>query len=200
MAKPTKILKDFWQSHRREVRLEKSELLSTRAEEKRLKLHFTMPLSNIPPTHMPEDFIGPFGLMEKETSPINETRIDVILKGMTVDLFPLMKSKTPDRIITQSGATLQGFKLVGEGEGDKRKVNLVFLAYLPHSSSLYEACDIYHHKTVYLEAAYSQSEMDFDGEGDGEDAEEGKDQDDDDPRTAAPPPGRGRRRSATAVQ
>jgi len=194
MPKTTKILKDFWNSHRREVRLEKSELLSNRAEEKRLKLHLSMPLSNIPATHMPEDFIGPFGLMEKQGSPVNETRVDVILKGMTVDLFPLLESKVPKRIISQSGATLQGFKLVAEGKEDKREVHLTFLAYLPHSTALYAACDTYHHSTIFMEAAYSQSEMDFESDEKGASKEGDEDEEEE---TSAPAPGRGRRRTAT---
>jgi hypothetical protein len=163
MAKSDKILKSFFEGQRRIVRLNRSELLSNRAEEKRLKLHFSMPLTGQPVRGLPRDFVGPLGLMEKPSSVLNESRIEAMCKGMTLDLYPLMTSKVRSRIVTQTGTMLVGFCLIGEGPADVRSVELKFIAYLPFSDELYQACAVYHHKTLHLEAAYSQTEMDFEG-------------------------------------
>lgn len=158
MPSKTKV-KDFFGENRREFRLNSYNTLMTSAEEKRLKLAVEMPLSNQPLVAIPTWVANPFTEMEKDDSLTTRCNIDVMLEGMTVDVFPTDKAKR--RQLTTTGVMLQGFHLVTTGEEEKKETMLNLTIYMPGSIELRDWCWEMLHKTFWAAFEYSQSELDF---------------------------------------
>ena len=157
MAKQLKKLADFWNGYRKECRLINYQALVSKGDEKRIKLSVEIKLSNQNNRYMPDRFVPLFGLMEKEDSTTNLAKEALMCDGMTVDLFATTESEKPTKSI--SACTLQDFKLVGEGEKDKRNVALEFIVYMPADRVLNEWAFGHLHKTFYLEAVPSQQSL-----------------------------------------
>jgi hypothetical protein len=157
MAKSLKKLPDFYAGHRKQCRLVTYQALSTKAEEKRIKAQVEILLSNDPQPHMPECFVDPFGLMDKQESPLSLTKIGAICESMTVDLYETESSSSATRTVT--GCNIQDFRIIGEGEKDKREVMLEFTVYMPADSPLSTWCFTHLKKHFYLEAVPAQGAL-----------------------------------------
>jgi hypothetical protein len=171
MAKNVKKLVDFFGARRRSAWLVKSELLKSKGNEKRMKLHVSMPMSNTTLTDVPTDFFNQFSVMEKEDSASNRSAIDVEFNSMAVRIFSTETTTEPSFPSVQ-GALLHHFSMVGEGTGEKRTVSLDFLIYLPATKEMHDWEWHHTHAEFFLEAVQSQGSLDLAGEAEEEDEEE----------------------------
>jgi hypothetical protein len=157
MAKLLSKLKGFFDGKRRVCRLDDYRLLKTKGDERRVKLMVSMPLSHQPADGMPDDFLEPFLLMEKEKSKTNFSKIGVILEGALFTIYSTDVSPTPD--VKGTSATLQDFKLIASGVDEKRTVALEFVAYMPWSVSLRNWKDENCHSDFFVEVIPQQMEL-----------------------------------------
>lgn len=175
MAKKNKV-KDFFGTNRRELRLNDFHVLMTRGEEKRIKLAIEMPISGKASVAMPSWIANPWVEMEKADSLTARSNIEVMLEGMTLEVFSTEKNKR--KTFAATGAMLTGFHLVTTGEGEKKQTSLKFVIYVPGNVQVRDWAWDHLHATFYAAFEYSQTEMDFDGEDD-------EDEDDDNEEIAA---------------
>ena len=175
MAKKAKETK-FFPGSRREMVLSDYGLLSSRSEEKRSKLLFSMPLTGKAILGMPDWIANPWGEMQKEGSHTGRSAIEVVCEGMTMEIFSTEKIR--QRVVSSTGTTITALTLAVTGEGDKKDVVLNGAIYVPANKILHDwAWDLIH-KTFYASFEYSQSEMEFDGDEDeDDDGLEGDDED-----------------------
>lgn len=172
-------LDSFFNSRRREATLRKWEHLKTVGNEDRIKMNLIMPLLNTSLKDAPAALQTAYTAMEKDNCGISRTKLDIYCAGMTVDIFSLPRTEGKlieaegNPYISVMGVTLDKFQVVSNGEaGDKRKVELEFVAYVPANEKFRDWCWFHNHQTFFMEAVYSQSEIDF-GEAvtNGDDAE-----------------------------
>lgn len=161
MAKKNqKRLKDFFEGRRRQCELQDFHVLKNTAGEKRMKLSIRMPLSQMPMEGIPDAFVEQFILMEREKSALNFAKIFVILEGAAFTVFST--DTTPTGVLTVNAATLQDFKLIGEGSEEKRKVSLEFIAYLPATVKLKDWSYDHLHSDFFAEVVPAQTELNLD--------------------------------------
>lgn len=168
MSKGTK-LTSFFDARRREVFLQKWEHLKTRAGEGRVKLNLSMPLLNRSLQALPDAVSEAYKVMCEDSSKITRSKLDTYLEGMTIECFVTDESK--GAIVSATGTMLKKFQLEVVGEGEKRELNLLFVAYVPANITLRDYAWEHLHSTFFLESTYSQSEMVF-GEQEPEDEED----------------------------
>lgn len=150
-------LKDFFEGRRRKCELQVFNVLKNKAGERRIKLFVVMPLSGEPVTGTPDLFTEPYLLMQKENSSMNLSKIDVELDGAALDIFSTDTIASP--AVKISGATLQDFRMMGDGCDDKRKVSLEFSIYMPYTMPLRDwGCD-HIHAEFFVEVTPSQMEI-----------------------------------------
>jgi len=156
MAKQLAKLSDFFEGRRREYHLEKWEVLEE-DNVKRIKLSVSMPLSRKPVLGMPDPFSEPYIVAEKEQSSLNLGKIDVIVESAKFEIY---STDTIDSsTVACDGATLQGFRMVGEGVKDKRRVSLEFVVYLPGTIPLRDWCWDHTHATFFAETVPMQAAL-----------------------------------------
>ena len=169
MAKPkaTK-LQSFFEGRRRKAFLVAWSHLRTKAGESRIKLELRLPLLNEPVLGISEAIHEAYSVMAKEESRIDRTSLNVELVGMTLEAFSTDTVKP--RAVSSTGVRMTKLALAQAGEGEKRELNLLVVAYVPASIELRDWAWIHLHKQFHIEAVYSQTEMDFevDGSGDGD--------------------------------
>jgi hypothetical protein len=181
--KPTK-LQQLFEGHRRKASLVAWSHLRTKAGESRIKLDLRIPLSNEPSLGMNDAIAEGFLVMAKDESKIDRTSLSVELEGMTLESFTTDAIKHPS--VVNTGVKFQKLALVAAGEGDKRTIDLLMIAYVPASIQLRDWAWENLHATFFLESVYSQSEMEWVGEAEvanddpdtPEDDESDEDQDD----------------------
>jgi hypothetical protein len=144
--------------------------LKTRAGEDRIKLDVHMPLLNQNLKGMDGAISEAFTVMAKDDSKIERSSLNVELDGFTLDIFATDESKR--RTATSTGVRMQKLALVASGEGEKRELELHLVAYIPATIEIRDWAWTHLHKSFWLEAVYSQSELDF-GDGEDEDDEDG---------------------------
>lgn len=171
MPKTQKKLSDFFGSRRRKCTLITSSLLKSKGNEKRMKLTVSMPLSNTDMQDIPTDFLSQFRVMETEDSASNRCMIEVEFNSMAIRIF------STDTIIEPSVPTIQGallhhFAMIGEGTGEKRRVSLDFLIYLPATKALHDWEWDHVHAELHLEAIQSQGSLDLSSEAEEDDEDE----------------------------
>ena len=157
MAKKNARLKDFFEGKRRQCSLQDYRPLKTKAGERRLKLSVEMPLSNMPVDGMPDDFTEEYALMEREKSKVNLSKVAVELEGALYSIFSTDTIGRPS--VTINGATLNSFRLIGDGVEDQRTVSLEFTVYLPWTDDLRDWCGIHLHEDFFAEVVPSQMEL-----------------------------------------
>lgn len=172
-TKPTK-LTNFFEGHRRKATLIAWSHLKTKAGESRIKLDLRLPLLNESLVGI-NDAIGvAFGMMREDNSKIDRTSLNIELEGMTLETFSTGEVKHVS--VSSTGVKMQKVAVVSGGEGEKRTVDLVLVAYVPASIQLRDWAWNHLHSEFHLEAVYSQSEMEFSDIV--EDEEESEDEDD----------------------
>ena len=171
MAKPkaTK-LQNFFEGHRRKAFLVAWSHLRTKAGESRIKLELKLPLLNEPVLGISEAIFEAYGVMAKDESKIDRTSLNVELEGMTLEAFSTDTIKKP--AVSSTGVKMTKLALVAAGEGEKRELNLLLVAYVPASVQLRDWAWVHLHMEFHIEAVYSQSEMDFEVDEDEEGEEE----------------------------
>lgn len=169
MAKKTK-MEDFYKGNRREFTLTDYHVLMTSGEEKRFKLSLEMPISNKPLVAMPGWISNPWQEMEKADSLTTRSNIEVMLEGMTIDIFCTDAINLKE--LTATGVLFTGFHLSTSGEGEKKETVLNFVAYVPGSIQMRDWAWGNLRKTFFAEVAYSQSEITFDDVAEEEEDEE----------------------------
>lgn len=158
MAKKNqKRLKDFFEGRRRQCELQDFHVLKNTAGEKRMKLSIIMPLSQMPMEGIPDAFVEQFILMEREKSALNFAKISVVLDGASFSVFST--DTTATSVLNVNAATLQDFRLIGEGSEEKRKVSLEFIAYLPATVKLKDWSFDHLHSDFFLEVVPAQTEL-----------------------------------------
>lgn len=199
--------KDFFPSSRRELTLVKYELLASAGGEKRSKLTVEMPdLANHDIKGMPDWINNPFQEMLKANSATSRVALEAFCEGMTMEIYPTDHHKR--RIQMSTGTMLTSFALVATGEGEKRKIALQFVIYIPANIELHKWAWDPIHMTFYATFEYSQTEMDFEaaeteeeGEQEEQQAASGEEEQDDDPDSAAQIAARARKPfNATAIR
>jgi hypothetical protein len=147
-----------------------------------VKLDLKLPLLNEAVLGMNDAIAEAYTVMAKDDSKIDRTSLNVEMEGMTLEAFTTDVSKPA--VIVSTGVKFQKLALVSAGEGEKRTLDLLMVAYVPASIQLRDWAWENLHATFFLESVYSQSEMDFTSEEepaeDDPDEEEGEDQDDED--------------------
>jgi hypothetical protein len=180
-TKPQK-LTQFFEGNRRKAFLIAWSHLKTKAGESRLKLEIKMPLLNEPVVGINGAIAEAFEVMAKDDSRIDRTSLNVELEGMTLECFTTddpKSSKHPS--VSSTGVKMVKLAIVASGEGEKRELNLLLVAYLPASIQLRDWAWTHLHSEFHAEAVYSQSEMEFSNEP----AEEEEDEDEDGDEFAA---------------
>jgi hypothetical protein len=175
-------LKSFFNGHRRGATLNTWAHLKTRAGEDRIKLDIHMPLLNQNLKGMDSAISEAFTVMAKDDSKIERSSLNVELEGFTLDIFATDESKR--RSATSTGVRMQKLAVVASGEGERRELELHLVAYIPASIDLRDWAWTHLHKSFWMEAVYSQTELDFDG---AEEEEEGEEDGDTLPLTQPPP-------------
>jgi hypothetical protein len=175
-------LQQLFEGHRRKASLVAWTHLRTKAGESRVKLDLKLPLLNEAVLGMNDAIAEAYTVMAKDDSKIDRTSLNVEMEGMTLEAFTTDVSKPA--VIVSTGVKFQKLALVSAGEGEKRTLDLLMVAYVPASIQLRDWAWENLHATFFLESVYSQSEMDFTSEEepaeDDPDEEEGEDQDDED--------------------
>ena len=157
MAKDNARLKDFFEGKRRECNLQDYRPLKTKAGERRMKLVVSMPLSNRPLYGIPGEFAEDHALMERKNSKVKMSKVAVELEGALYSIFST--DTISNATVSLNGATLNSFKLVAEGVGDKRTVSLDFMVYLPWTDPLREWCGDHLHADFFCETIPYQMEL-----------------------------------------
>jgi hypothetical protein len=158
MAKKNqKRLKDFFEGRRRQCELQDFHVLKNTAGEKRMKLSIRMPLSQMPMEGIPDAFVDQYILMEREKSALNFAKIFVILDGASFTIFSTDVSSAS--VLNVNAATLQDFRLIGEGSEEKRRVFLEFIAYLPATVKLKDWSFDHLHSDFFCEVVPAQTEL-----------------------------------------
>lgn len=160
-------LQDFFDSRRRRCTLTDWRQLKNVAGESRIKMVLSLPMLNIPPVGAHATILGAFEAMQKDSAGISRSKLEIFCEGMTIDIFAT--DRTPGKLIeaegisyiSAAGVMMDKFQIVGEGNGDKRTVNLEFVAYVPATDKLFDWCKIHLHEDFFLEAVYSQTEFTF---------------------------------------
>jgi hypothetical protein len=169
MAPQQKKLKVFFEERRREVILDDWRPLKSSGGEMRLKLLLRMPLLNRGEEGIPEEISHGFNDMRLDDSPINSSKLNIMYDGMTVEFFTDEQMRTPwtngkDGIqggnASITGVLLDKFVLIAKGKGEKRSVDLSFIAYVTCNVGMKDWVFEYLHGTSFMEATYSQSEID----------------------------------------
>lgn len=173
-----KKIDNFFAGHKRQVKELKWEHLVTRAGEHRIKMHLSMPLIGQPMQNFPPDVSEVFGLLGKDKSASTFNKIGIFAEGMTLDFWH--SEIAPEKAISVSGVTLTNFRMTAAGEDEKRKVELLFVAYLPASRLLADVAYGFNHNDFWVEAEYSQTEMEFSDVEDDEEPGDPSDDGDDD--------------------
>ena len=174
-SKPTK-LQNLFEGHRRKAFLVAWSHLRTKAGESRIKLDLKLPLLNESVQGINDAIAEAFGVMAKNESKIDRTTLNVEMEGMTLEAFSTAEHRIP--AVSSTGVKILKLALVAAGEGEKRTLDLVMVAYVPASVQLRDWAWEHLHKEFHLEAVYSQTEMDF-GSGEvGEESESADDEDD----------------------
>lgn len=180
MSKGTKIT-SFFEGRRREVFLSAWTHLKTKAGESRIKLELSMPLLNRSLQAMPDAVSKQFAVMCEDKSATGRANLGIFAEGMTLDFFSTDESK--NRALSCTGVMLKKFQMVNSGEGDKRELSLMMVAYAPANVLLRDYAWDTNHGTFFLESTYSQTEMLF-GEEPADELDTG-DNDEDEPEPAA---------------
>lgn len=163
-----KKLKEFFEGNRREMVLDDWRPLRSAGGETRFKLHLRMPLLNHNQTGVPEEISKAFGGLAADDSPINQSRLNIMYDGMTVEFFTDDQAKLPwsngkdglqGGIASVTGVMFDKFVLVANGKGEKRTVDMEFIAYVSATPGMKDWTFENLHGTVFCEAEYSQSEM-----------------------------------------
>jgi len=175
--KPTK-LQQLFEGHRRKAFLVAWSHLRTKAGESRIKLDLRLPLLNEPILGMNGDIASAFEVMVKDDSKIDRTSLNVELEGMTLESFTTDTIKHPS--VVNTGVKFQKLALVAAGEGEKRTLDLLIVAYIPASIQLRDWAWENLHATFFMETEYSQSEMEFVSEEEASDDDPDTPEDDED--------------------
>jgi hypothetical protein len=196
MATKTK-LENFFEKRRCEVRLQKWEHLRSGEPEavERIKMHLSMPLLNHDITGIHKLILSAYEPLQKDDCAVGRSKLEVALDGMTVRIFnlplePQLKLDASDEApeFSISGAKFDNFALVCAGVKDKRTVDLAFTLYLQGTKKLMNYSWDHNHRTFWIDAEYSQSELDFKGDkADKSDDEEEEEGDDPDPTETREP-------------
>ena len=179
-------LKNFFNGNRRAANLNAWTHLKTKAGEDQIKLDVRLPLLNQNLKGMDGAIGEAFAVMAKDESKIERTSLNVELDGMTLDIFATDESKR--RAVSSTGVRMQKLALVATGEAEKRELDLHMVAYIPASLDIRDWAWGHLHKSFWLEAVYSQSELDFEPEANDEDEELDPDSEDEPERKAKPKP------------
>lgn len=174
-------LQQLFEGHRRKASLVAWSHLRTKAGESRIKMDLRLPLLNESIVGMNDVMGEAFTLMAKDDSKIDRTSLNVEMEGMTLECFSTDAVKPPS--VVSTGVKFQKLALVAAGEGEKRTVDLLMVAYVPASIQLRDWAWENLHATFFLESVYSQSEMQWvseeeevDDDSDDEETEDGEDE------------------------
>ena len=157
MGKQRAKLLGFFVGKRRECELRDAHVHKDHGNTRWIRLSISMPLSGRSIEGMPEVFADQFTLMEKEDSAFNSAKNEFEIESATLAIYSTDTMMTPTVVTT--GATLQDFRLAGEGVKDQRTVCLEFTADVPYSVPLREWCDEHLHMTFFADIASSQMEI-----------------------------------------
>jgi hypothetical protein len=168
LANTTKKLKEFFEGRRRELTLDDWKPLKTAGGELRLKLLLRMPLLNQPLQGVPTEISEAFIAMQKDESPIDSSKLNIMYDGMTCEFFTDDVAKLPwtngkeglaGGIASVTGAMFDKFVTIAKGKGEKRTVDLQFVCYVGATQGMKDWAFEHLHGKTYAEAVYSQSEM-----------------------------------------
>jgi len=168
MAPTQKKLKEFFEGRRREAVLDDWRPLKSAGGEMRFKLLVRMPLLNHDLQGVPEEISKAFQGLAEDESPINSSKLNILYDGMTVEFFTDDSAKLPwtngkegvqGGLASVTGVLFDKFALIAKGKGEKRTVDLVFIAYVSATQGMKDWTFENLHGTVFMEAVYSQSEM-----------------------------------------
>jgi hypothetical protein len=157
-TKPTK-LTHFFEGNRRMAFLTSWTHLKTKAGESRIKLEVKLPLLNEPVIGINGPISDAFEVMAKDDSKIDRTSLNLLFEGMTLEVFSTDGVKRP--AVSSTGVQMVKLAIVSAGEGEKREINLLLVAYVPASIQLRDWAWTHLHSQFHLEAIYSQSELSF---------------------------------------
>lgn len=157
MAKQLARLKDFFEGKRRRCTLEDYHQLKTAGGEDRMKLLVSMPLSNQPVDGIPGQFAEPFGMMAKQDSSANFLKFGVEIKAARFAIFSTDTIK--NSALKSDSATLNSFRLIGDGTEEKRKVSLDFAVYIPWNPNVRDWCGDHLRGDFFCETVPAQQEM-----------------------------------------
>lgn len=157
MAKNEVKIKDFFEGKRRKCSLDNFQVLRAKNSKHTIKLAISMPLSNDSIAGIPTVFAEPFGIMAKDKSPHNLSKVSVIVESAEFSIFSTDVVKRA--YANSNAASLQNFRLVGEGVDEKRTVSLEFDSYLPGTEPLRDWCWDHLHKDFFIEVVPAQMEL-----------------------------------------
>ena len=153
----TTTIRHLFDGKRRQCTLSDCHPLKDKSKVRRMKMIIRQSLSLQPFEGMPEEFSEEVNVMLKQDSLANFKKIFVKMDGAKLSVFSTDTVKTS--VWNTNGAALNGFKLLGDGIGEKRNVQLEFTAYVPWSDKVKDWCGDHLHEDFYLEAVPSQMEI-----------------------------------------
>lgn len=160
MDQGTKI-KSFFEGRRRECFVKSWTHLKTAAGEPRIKMELKMPLLNKALLGMPDAVGVAYSVMSEDESKVLRANLNIYCEGMTVDFFAADESVS--RVLSVTGALFDKLRLEAKGSGEKRTLDLHFVAYTPANVQLRDYMWDTNHGTFFMETVYSQSELEFAG-------------------------------------
>jgi hypothetical protein len=168
MAPTQKKLKEFFGNKRRKMILDDWRPLKSAGGEFRIKLLLRLPLLNESHLGVPDEISRAFNEMSQDDSPIDSSKLNILYDGMTVEFFATEESQLPwnngkegsqGGHASVTGVLFDKFVVIAKGKGEKRTVDLAFLAYVSLTPGIKDWIFENLHGTVFGEATYSQSEM-----------------------------------------
>jgi len=157
VAKTSTRLEEFFEGNRLKCRLQDFHVLLSKGNERRIKLSVTIPLSEDSYAGMPEAISEQLELMVKEKSTINFAKVDVNVELANVRIFTTDAIKRP--IESAIGATLEDFKMVGEGVDEDRTVDLNLAIRMPGTEGLRDWCWNHLHSDFFIEVQPQQPKL-----------------------------------------
>jgi hypothetical protein len=171
-------LESFFEGRRRKAFLVAWTHLKTKAGESRIKLDLRLPLLTESQVGMNREISDAFLVMAKDDSTMERSSLNVLLEGMTLDIFTTSDPKASKHpLVSSTGVRMVKLAIVqAAGEDEKREVNLQMTAYVPASIQLRDIAWEHLHSAFGIEAVYSQTEMDFEAEEESSEEEESEEE------------------------
>lgn len=154
------LAKTFFPGNRKATILKQVTLLQTKADEKRLKLLFAMPLSDGKQTGMPSWVGDSYDVMAREGSTLGFQKWTHDISEMSATIFITDTAKRPAQLATCPKLTSFSLRRGGEDKDESlAEIYLQFEAYANDSVELWNWSRNNHRGTVYILFETTQMEL-----------------------------------------